>query len=392
MHVALLTGGDDRSYAYGLTRSLVDCGVRVDVIGSDDLDGPEMHGHPSIRFLNLRGSQRTDASALAKAKRLSRYYARLLVHARRAEPRVFHVLWNNRIEWFDRTLLMAWYRLCGRRVLLTAHNVNAARRDGRDSALNRATLRLQYRLCDHLFVHTARMRQELCADFGVLPARVSVIPFGLNDTSPRTALTRAEARRRLALDVDCRTALFFGQIAPYKGLEYLLGAVPAVARRFPDFRLLVAGKVKRGAEDYWARIETLLAAPAVNSRVQAFPGHVPDADVEVYFKAADVLVLPYTAIFQSGVPFLAYSFGVPVVATDVGALAEDVIEGRSGHVCRPRDADDLARALCTYFDGDLYRKRDEMRERIAAWARTRYSWSTVARTTVAAYAAALQPH
>ena len=96
-------------------------------------------------------------SALSgKAVRLSTYYLRLLKYAVVAKPRIFHILWNNKFELFDRTLLMLYYRLLGRRVVLTAHNVNAAKRDGRDSLLNRLTLWVQYRLSDHIFVHTGR--------------------------------------------------------------------------------------------------------------------------------------------------------------------------------------------------------------------------------------------
>ena len=57
---------------------------------------------------------------------------------------------------------------------------------------------------------------------------------------------------------------------------------------------------------------------------------IPDEEMELYFKAADVLVLPYKEIFQSGVLFLAYSFGLPVIATDVGSFREDIVEGQDG--------------------------------------------------------------
>ena len=62
--------------------------------------------------------------------------------------------------------------------------------------------------------------------------------------------------------------------------------------------------------------------------------YVPDAETEVYFKAADVLALPYTHIFQSGVLSLGYGFGLPVIAADVGSLKEEIIEGKTG-LCVP---------------------------------------------------------
>src|SRR6185369_5709657 len=98
--VGLLTGGDDKSYALGLTESLVARGVSVDFIGSDKLDGPELHNTPRIRFLNLRGDQRENVPRSRKAVRVLTYYVRLLKYAATAQPRIFHILWNNKFEWF----------------------------------------------------------------------------------------------------------------------------------------------------------------------------------------------------------------------------------------------------------------------------------------------------
>ena len=60
-----------------------------------------------------------------------RYYARLIRYAATAEPTVLHILWHNKIEAFDRTVLMLYYRLLGKRLVFTAHNVNAGRRDSK---------------------------------------------------------------------------------------------------------------------------------------------------------------------------------------------------------------------------------------------------------------------
>jgi D-inositol-3-phosphate glycosyltransferase len=385
IRVALLTGPDDRSYALGLTSSLVARGICVDFIGSDQIDGPELHGTPLVEFLNLRGDQSHGASLASKVVRLLRYYLRLMVYAVRAEPRIFHILWNNKFEAFDRTLLMIYYRLFGRSVVLTAHNVNAAKRDGRDNAWNRVTLRVQYRLCSHIFVHTPRMQAELCEEFGVDADRISAIPFGINNTTPTTQLSGAQARERLGVRADARVMLFFGQIAPYKGLEHLVAALPQLMHDSRDLHLVVAGKVKTGHESYWEDIERSLSSPSLEGRVTTRIAHIPDNEVEVFFKAADVLVVPYVHIFQSGVPFLAYSFGLPVIATDVGSLKDDIVAGKTGAVCRPADPDDLARAIEEYFESDLFLCLGTERVKIQEFANQRYSWAKVADITELVY-------
>src|SRR5271155_1692571 len=158
--VALLTGGGDRPYALGQATELISKRASLDLIGSDDLDCPEFHGKPGVRFLNLRGDQNPDATLGRKVFRVAKYYASLIRYAATAKPKIFHILWNNKFELFDRTLLMLFYRLLGKRIVLTLHNVNARRRDSKDTRLNRLTLQIQYHLADHILVHTEKMKSE----------------------------------------------------------------------------------------------------------------------------------------------------------------------------------------------------------------------------------------
>jgi D-inositol-3-phosphate glycosyltransferase len=385
LKVALLTGGDDRSYALGLTSALVGQRVSIDFIGSDKVDAPELHTMPLVNFLNLRGDQRENVSFLRKVLRILVYYWRLVQYAAAARPPIFHILWNNKFQFIDRVLLMLYYRLLGKKIVFTAHNVNAAKRDSKDSIVNRTSLRIQYRLADHIFVHTERMQGELVSEFGVLKSKTSIIPFGINNTSPTTAITNTAARQRLCVSTSDKTMLFFGQIAPYKGLEYLIDAFSDVVNRNESYRLIIAGKVKIGQRDYWNEIRRKIANSEVRHRIIERIEHVPDEDVELYFKAADVLIVPYVHLFQSGVPFLAYSFGLPVIATDVGSLRQDIVEGKTGFLCRPQDPVHLANTIDKYFKSELFHDLEARRGEIKKFANERYSWDKVATITASVY-------
>ena len=273
------------------------------------MDFPEFHGKPRVSFLNLRGDQRPDAGLPRKVSRVLGYYARLIRYAATAKPRIFHILWNNKFETFDRTLLMLYYKLLGKKIVLTVHNVNAGMRDSKDTLLNRLTLRIQYRLADHIFVHTEKMKRELSGQFGVKADRVTVIPFGINNAVPNTRLTPSEARQRLGIREDERTILFFGNIAPYKGLEYLTAAFQQILAPRDGFRLIIAGWPKN-CESYWTAIRETIREDVQAGRILLRAEYIPDEETELYFKAADVLVLPYRHIYQSGVLFLGYSFGL----------------------------------------------------------------------------------
>jgi glycosyltransferase involved in cell wall biosynthesis len=378
--IALLTGGDDKTYAIGLTLALAARNIFVDYIGSTAIDSPELHTSSLIEFLNLRGDQTESAPALTKIRRILLYYARLIRYAFVSKRPVFHILWNNKFELVDRIALMILYRLMGKKLVFTAHNVNAAKRDGRDSVVNRASLRFQYFMCDRIFVHTNRMKDELCRDFGAPAEKVCVIPFGINNTYPTTRLSFSEAKSRLGL-AGRKTMLFFGQIAPYKGLDHLVAAMAQPSLAGSEICLIIAGKVKQGHASYWETIDAEIARLKLESRIVKRVSFIPEQDVEIYFKAADVLILPYVEISQSGLPFLAYSFGLPVVATDVGELKEDVIPGETGFMSPPRDPAGLASSISAYFSSDLYSQLDAKRRFISEFANERYSWSKVGEIT-----------
>jgi glycosyltransferase involved in cell wall biosynthesis len=383
--VALLTGSQDKPYALGLAMALASEGIGMDFIGSDYVDGPELHGRSEINYLNLRGCQRTDASVPAKILRVAKYYARLLAYAVTAKPPIFHVLWNDRPELFDRVVLTLYYRLLGRRVVFTAHNVNEWKWDSRDSFLYRLSLRIQYSLVDRIFVHTERMKEELMADFLVPAAKVAVIPFGINNTLPTSTLTVQQARGVLNVDLDKKIMLCFGYVRPYKGLEYLIEALGELHKRDKSYRLLIAGPNLKQDERYLERIRETIDVTGIRGSVVEHIGFVPDEKVQAYFKAADVIVMPYVHIFQSGVLFLAYSFGMPAIVTDVGSLKEHVIEGRTGFVCRPRDPLALAACIDRYFKSDLYQNLEDRRHEIRQFANDRYSWTQVAEVTKQVY-------
>jgi glycosyltransferase involved in cell wall biosynthesis len=382
--VSLLTGGGDKPYALGLAAALTSAGVSVEFIGSDDLKVPELLNNPRVNFLNLRGDQRPEARSLAKVLRVLKYYARLIWYATTARPKLFHILWHNKFQFFDRTLLMLYYKLLGKKITFTAHNVNAGKRDSNDSWLNRFSLKTQYRLSDHVFVHTEKMKRELVAEFCIPESKVSAIPFGINNTVPNTSLSSAEAKRRLGISSDDKTVLFFGNIAPYKGIEYLLASFFELVRKDGSYRLLIVGKPK-GREDYWRQIERTLAGDEFCNRVISKIEYVADEETELFFKAADVLILPYVHVFQSGVLFLGYSFGLPAIAADVGSLREEVVEGKTGFVFKACDSSDLARAIAEYFESELFRDVESHRAKIKAYANDRYSWSKVAAITTAVY-------
>jgi len=241
-----------------------------------------------------------------------------------------------------------------------------------------------YSLMDHVFVHTEKMKQDLIKTFSIRENKISVIPFGINDTVPNTHIGREDARKKLKLGINDKVMLFFGNIAPYKGLDILVRAASIVKKQIPDIKLVIAGRIKN-AETYWEQIEILIKNSGIDQNILRRIEYIPDEEVEYFYKAADVLILPYRFIYQSGVLFLSYNFGLPVIATDVGSLRENIIEGKTGYICEPDNPDDLAGKIVTFFNSDLYGELNSSREYIIDYAKKRYSWNAIGKTTKALY-------
>ena len=194
-----------------------------------------------------------------------------------------------------------------------------------------------------------------------------VIPHGVF-----THLTQAAHERPLPPELAGVTrpvALFFGRIERYKGLDVLLEAWRGV----PDAELWVVGLPRMPID------ELVRSAPP---RVRWVPRFVAEEELPALFRRADVVVLPYREIDQSGVVFTALAFGRPLVLTAVGGFPELAAEG-AATVVPPEDPDAL-RAAMTALLGD-----PGARERLAAGARGlrrgRYDWDRIAQQTAALY-------
>jgi glycosyltransferase involved in cell wall biosynthesis len=384
--VTLLTGGADRHYACALGKAIASSGIALDVVGNTEMNACEMCGFANVRLLALYATQRQGKSLLRKLLSYVGTYVRIIHYAATSSPHILHILWDYKFTFFDRTLLLLIYKFLGKKIVFTAHNVNRAERDGVDSFLNRFTLRIQYRLVDHIFVHTKSMKDQLARSFGISQDKVTVIPFGAGGMVPNSRMTSVEAKRRMGLRESDRTILFFGRIAWYKGLDLLVDAFSRIALHDRSYRLIIAGESTTDWAQHWNEVRDIIESSPMREQVVQEIRHIADDEMEIYFKAADVLVLPYRQISQSGALFMSHSFGLPVIATDVGEFRDDIFEGTNGYVCRPDDPEDLARSIEVYFSSELFRSLDERRASIQNLLRMSHSWDIVAKTTRDVYA------
>jgi glycosyltransferase involved in cell wall biosynthesis len=161
--------------------------------------------------------------------------------------------------------------------------------------------------------------------------------------------TRAQARQRLGLSADHIVFAFIGGIRPNKGIERLISAVQEI--NDDRFRLLIAGRPWEPT----AYINNLAMLAQLDARIQFTPRWIPDEDMQLYYKAADVIVMPFASVLTSSSTILAMSFGKPVVVPAMGSLV-DLVTRDVGLTYDPEDPGALRRALILSRSVDL----DEM--------------------------------
>jgi len=176
-------------------------------------------------------------------------------------------------------------------------------------------------------------------------ARVVFNPLPVFDLFAGGDETRDEARAKLGW--SGRVILFFGLVRAYKGLDTLLEAF-ALGGEALHATLCVVGEFYDDRKPYDERMRAL----GIEGRVRVVDRYVADDEVGTYFRAADVVVLPYVSATQSAVVQTAYSFGRPVIVTRVGGLPDVVEDGVTGYVVPARSPDALARAMQRFFDED----------------------------------------
>ena len=161
-------------------------------------------------------------------------------------------------------------------------------------------------------------------------------------------MPKDEARNILSLSKDNKVLLFFGLVREYKGLKHLLNAMPEIVKKYPEIRLIIAGDFAGGRPAYDEMIGNL----SIGEYIQIHDGHIPIPDVEKFFAACDLVVLPYESATQSGVIQASYGFEKPVLATNVGGLPDAVDNMKTGYIVEPLRPDLIANAVTDFFDND----------------------------------------
>jgi glycosyltransferase involved in cell wall biosynthesis len=374
-----MVAGDAVDYVFSLVQALARLGLHIELLGSDSFENPKYS--PLVTFVNIRGSRDSKAAWHGKAIRVLRYYYRLIRHIWRSEAKAVHIQ-AFRFAVIEGLLLVFLIKRAGKWVVYTAHNVQPK---GRNNQFNRLLFRLIYMHVDHIICHSNDMKDKLMSRYQVKPGKITIAGHGLFDEIPMTLMAQHEARQRLGLDPHRKVVLLFGRLRPYKGYDLAFRALDYLSDSTKPVMYLIAGEAIRSQnQKYLADLKAYVSTHQLGDVVRFDDFHIPEADLDLYFQAADVALLPYIeGDFQSGVLFLAYRFGLPVIASNVGSFPDDVISGVQGYIFEAGHSRSLAASLDQFYRC-LYPKSD-LRQSIRAYTEKLYSWEQAAAVTYELY-------
>ncbi len=216
----ILASGFQPDYVREVANSHARLGCVVHVIGGNMHEGQPYL--PNVSLLNLRGNDKREGNLFQEFFKLARYYTRLLQYVASSESRVVYDVSIGRP--LLRCLLMyPLFRLLGKRIVYTAHNVLP---HDNDSIRNRAIYWLIYRvLVDAIVVHGQYLKERLIGEFNVDPDKVNVVAHGTYHPMNSPEVTKANARKKLGIAPRERVLLCFGLQRHYKGTHFVLEAL-----------------------------------------------------------------------------------------------------------------------------------------------------------------------
>lgn len=272
------------------------------------------------------------------------------------------------VQWWHPFFAPAIFAICmivlmmrRARIVFLCHNVVPHE----TSPIDRLLSRVAFSAADSFLVQSEEDRENLMK-IKKRP-RVTLNPLPLFDFFEQVGLSRDEAKRRIGYS-DERLILFFGYIRPYKGLKFLLEAMPEI-RDKTGAGLLVVGEFYEPSDPYL----DIVRESGVGEAVRFVDRYVGNEEVEAFFAASDLVVLPYITATQSGIVQIAISFDRPVIVTAVGGLPEVVSAGRTGFIVPAGDANAIAKAVIEFYDGDWAGKMETNFEE----EKNRFSWANL---------------
>jgi len=364
-------GGAFHLYTFGQSIGLINNGVDVSLYTNNDTSNPKISGVKFFTFYkNIFKSKFRVISGIKWiiGTILSVFHARFsgisIFH--------FHIFYTNILVLFN----LLFVKILFGKVVLTVHDVSSFSNSSNSSIIGK----LVYKLTDRIMTHNEFSKSEIINMNANLSSCISIVPHGNYTPFINVQYDKEKSKEQLGIPNNRRILLFFGMIKKVKGLEILLSALKGVIKRNPDVLLVIAGKPW---ENDFSNYQKIIDKNNLSEYILLHTKFIDQEDVEHYYCASDLVVLPYKKNYQSGVLMMTLSYERPALVSDLPPLKEIISDNENGFLFKTENVSDLTTRINSILSDEVL--MEKVRIKGIELISTKYDWGEIGRQTKLAY-------
>ena len=364
-------GGSFHFYAFGQAIGLVNNGVNVSLYTNNETANPKISG---VKFFTFYKNIFKNNCRIISGINWILGTIFSVFHARFSGISIFHfhIFYTNFLVLFN----LLFVKILFGKVVLTVHDVSSFS----NSSNSLIIANMIYKLTDRIITHNQFSKSELVNVNADLSSYISIVPHGNYIPFINIQFNKEKSRKQLAIPNNRRVLLFFGMIKKVKGLEILLSALKGVVKENPDVLLVIAGKPW---ENDFSLYQNIIDENNLSDYILLHTKFIQQEDVEHYYCASDLVVLPYTKIYQSGVLMMTLSFERPALVSDLPPLTEIISDNENGFLFKTENMSDLTNKLNSILLDEVLMER--VRFKGVEFIKKKHDWLDIGRQTLQVY-------
>ena len=364
-------GSSHHFYLFGQAKGLSKSGVNVSIYTNNVTKDPNYEG---VKFYQFYKDIFGGKSKFFSGIRYVFGSISSLFHARFNSVKIchYHLFHVNILVFFDFILS----KILGMKVVYTIHDVVSFENARSSDRLSNWI----YKRANKIITHNKFSKEIFRGHYKNINTEIDIIPHGNYVPFLKIKNDKILSRNYLRIPQEKKVLLFFGMIKKVKGLDVLLQSFSKVIDVNSDIILLIAGKPWQHDFSYYQQI---IDKNNLTEHIILHPKFIPHDDVEHYYSASDLVVLPYTKIYQSGVLMMALSYGSPALVSDLPPIKEIISDNVNGFLFKSADVNDLAEKLIIILSDKQNLER--VRENGKTLINTKFSWDMIGSLTKKAY-------
>ena len=364
-------GSSHHFYLFGQAKGLTKNDVSISLYTNNETDNPNIDG---VRFFTFYKNIFKSKSKFISGIKWVVGSVSAIFHARFSGTSIFHfhIFYTNILILFNLLLV----KLLFGKVVLTVHDVTSFADENESTIISK----FFYNLTDIVLTHNAFSKNEIIKVTSISSSNIYIIPHGNYTPFISIQNDKNNSKEKLNLPKDKTILLFFGMIKKVKGLEILLEAFKKVVDTNSDIVLLIAGKPW---ENDFAEYQKIIDRNNLSQHIILHTKFIPHEDVEHYYCASDLVVLPYKKIYQSGVLMMTLSYERPAIVSNLPPLMEVISDNENGFLFETENTKDLSDKLIQILDDK--KNLEIVRKKGIELINTKYGWDEIGMLTKSAY-------